>query len=155
MRARAFVIILFLSSWLVSSCQSELETPKIADKEVDEQPEVGVIEVAGTPEDLAWFRRMTETLRAAELAFELGDADGALGTADSLRMVTESLLDTIPQESNRGRFLLVYAADVYGRLRVWRTMGGDVDGVASLSRQYEALVRRLHAQRDTISSESP
>jgi len=143
-------------SFGILGCESAEKYQKSAPQaEKAPAPVGGEMAISGSPEQLAWVKNLAEALDAARLKYDLRDTLGAIIAADSLGLLSEAALDTLPIGHSLSNFLSVYIADVYGTLQEWRTAQGNHAAVSEISRRYNALAARLQARRDSAAAQAP
>ncbi|MBD3298862.1 MAG: hypothetical protein GF341_09425 [candidate division Zixibacteria bacterium] len=148
------VLITCVGLLLFTQCGSDEESAEQAPP--SEPPvETGSLEVEGSTVQISWIRDLTETFKAAELAYDLGDTNDAILTAESLLVVSETAMDTLPPNDQLTRFILVFTSDVYASLRRWYATTGQTDEARQLSERYLDLAERMQRKRDSASRQAP
>jgi len=98
-----------------------------------------------------WSRELTSALDAARLVVDMGDTLRGMAVADSLLLLAEGILDTLPDDVPLRKFLLLFVADGYSRLMKWESVRGNRVAVAELTNRFGALAARLKSRRDSLS----
>jgi hypothetical protein len=152
---RAALLVVLFTGAVLCGCKSADEYQRDETAEQPAPPVRHELKFTGSPEEVTWAREMAEALEAARLRYDLADTVGAELTIDSLIIVAEAALDTLPLEHKLVDFLMVYVADAYGGLQRWFTAQGEPNAVADLNRRYNALAARLQARRDSAAANAP
>lgn len=145
---------------IFAGCQSQPESnvkqPESAQtKTAPPESDTDAVQITGSAAQRAWNRHFTNAINTATESFAHWDTTGAIRIADSLRVTCEGVLDTLAQDDTQSQFLMVVVADLYGKLRMWKSMQGDQEGVAALTEDYAGLVRRMHDKAATAKPDLP
>ncbi|MEW5701051.1 MAG: hypothetical protein AB1792_02310 [Candidatus Zixiibacteriota bacterium] len=142
-------LILIANSMLIAGCGTAEKYQK--------PPEKGAL-VSGTaemrlePQSAAWARDLTSALDAGRLALEMGDTARGFAVTDSILGVAEEILDTLPDGTQLQKFLVLVAADAYGRLVSWEKARGNEAGSAGWTARFGALATKLKARHDSAQA---
>lgn len=147
---RVLTSVLVLVSLL--GCESAEKYKKSPMADSTAAPQVGTLEVKGSPEQMQAVRELAQGMDAAQAQWDSGDQAAAIGTVDSLRIVAEAALDTIPLGQPVANFLLIYVTQSYDRLIAWKKERKDDRTVEVLTRRFESLVTRLQERRDSTAA---
>ena len=116
---------------------------------------IGTVTVSGNPAQMAVVKSLAHEMETAQSLWDVGKHEAAIAAVDSLRLVSEAVLDTIPLSEPIAKFLLVYVTDSYERLIAWGQERSDETGVKALTSRFESLAARLQVRRDsTVAAKS-
>jgi hypothetical protein len=131
-------------------------SPEKYQKQSEQTPVVaGTAELRLTPELAKWARELTSALDAGKLTVEMGDTLRGVAMTDSVLLLAERVLDTVPDGQPLQKFLLLLIADGYGRSVQWARASGDRRAEAERTGRFAALAARLMARRDSAAAVSP
>jgi len=145
------LIVLSVFTFLLG-CESAEKYRKVPSADSTAAPTVGTLAVTGSPAQMEVVKSLAHEMETAELQWDTGNHDAAIATVDSLRKVSEAVLDTIPLDQPIAKFLLVYVTNTYERLIVWGQERSDDNAVKALTGRFESLAARLQVRRDSTAA---
>jgi hypothetical protein len=150
-RATASLVFLLLLVSLLG-CESAEKYKRSAATDSTSLPQAGTLAVKGTPEEMRVVRNFGHGMDSARVLWDMGEKAAAIATVDSLRVVAEATLDTIPLGHPVANFLLIYVTDAYDRLSAWHKERGDDKDIQTLNLRFESLAERLQKRRDSTTA---
>jgi len=146
-------LILVVMFGLLALIQCGSDDEPASDQTAKEPVETteGSVKIPGTRAEIGWIQELTESFKAAKLAYDLNDTSSAIWTAESLLVVAEAAIDTLPPADQMTRFVLIFTSDVYGSLRNWYILSGQPEAATELSQRYDALTQRMQHRRDSVA----
>jgi len=145
-------LALILAIVMFAGCESAEKYKKVPAADSTAAPRVGTLEVTGSPAQMQEVKSLAQKMEAAKAQWDTGNQADAIGTVDSLCLVAEAALDTVPLGKPVTNFLLVYVTDSYEHLIAWQKEREDDKAVEALNHRFESLATRLQKRRDSTAA---